>query len=660
MESPTVTPAKRKNTASDRACDQCKLRKIKCDMTKPCTVCEERGFNCTYEKANKKRGPSGKRIKEIMEQQGGQRAVVSGESVSRDVMGGAGYETHGGANGDVLLEHLERTNSTSSLPEPEPTQYSPQMPYWPSNSMQSQHTNGNSTSHGAALPPLQQVPTSATTFSATSQPFFSETADSPNASEFIFPSLPVESPSSSWDPFSAILDQDLPPLTARLDIWPSHINEETLLPWIDVYFKRLHPTIPILSRTTLYQEMLLRKQHTDQQFGAMLLSLCAFAMTQPVQIHERASAPSRTAQARMLMEECVKMRVAADFGENPCIEMVLTSFFLFGCLFGSSQHKAARLRLSEAVDLGHSLGVHLPQSYKNIDAEVREQWLRTYLVLSVTERAYALQQRHSIDFRGRPGITARFMQAFDPTDATAFISSLIYQDQADSVGMTGLLYLMDAFDSFDGSVIECWIGYCNYSDGVCDSFDRRRAMQMFKALYRAREASMDGNLSLAPSASPLPLTQLLETQQADISITQLWLLNRLWNLSLSHGLVRETSDYPELEFVFACRIARAMVDTCRTLSLASMEVHGVGFVEKIYNAAADVLEALKASSRITLDMRVPLLDEYSFQMPKRRNDGDPTLKMLLQSLQGLLQDFRGGDHPYRAPFNVALSEIVTD
>lgn len=277
-----------------------------------------------------------------------------------------------------LDPQLGTPTSSTSATESE-VRFPSQTPYWPAPRPVLRSPTQSD------MPPLQQIPTSATTFSAHSQPY-PDSTHSPNGSEFIFPSLPIESPASSWDPFGAILQQDLPPLPARLDIWPQHINEETLLPWIDVYFKRLHPTIPILNRTTLYREMLLRKQHTDYQFGAMLLSLCAFAMTQPVQIHERASTPSRTAQARMLMEECVKMRVAADFGENPSIEMVLASFFLFACLFGNNQHKAARLRLREAVDLAYSLGVHLPQSYHGLDAETREQWLRTYLVLSVTER----------------------------------------------------------------------------------------------------------------------------------------------------------------------------------------------------------------------------------------------------------------------------------
>jgi hypothetical protein len=355
-------------------------------------VCSSKGFNCTYERARKKRGPVGKRIKEIIEQQNKvvaapganserQQLDVASEDVDQMEQGALDLgQQDFSANYDTPLGlQLNTPTSSNTTTEPESARFPSQMQYWPA-----QRQDLTAPIQDGVIPPLQPVPTSATTFSETSQPLMD--VSSPHMSEFVFPSLPIESPSSSWDPFGAILQQDLPPLTARLDIWPSHINEETLLPWIDVYFKRLHPTIPILNRTTLYQEMLLRKQHVDQQFGAMLLALCAFAMTQPVQIHERASAPSRSAQARMLMEECVKMRVAADFGESPCIEMVLASFFLFACLFGNSQHNAARLRLREAVDLAHSLGVHLPQSYDGLDAETREQWLRTYLVLSVTER----------------------------------------------------------------------------------------------------------------------------------------------------------------------------------------------------------------------------------------------------------------------------------
>lgn len=467
---------------------------------------------------------------------------------------------------------------------------------------------------------------------------------------FIFPSLPAESPSGSTDQFSSILEQDLPLLTAAVDVWPTRVNEMTLLPWIDVYFKRLHPTIPILNRSKIYEEMLLRKHRTDPHYGAMLLGLCAFAMTQPVQIHERSSMPSRAVQARMLMEECVRMRVSADFGENSTIEMILTSFFLFACLFGASQHNAARHRLREAVDLAYSLGLHLPASFIGLDTEVKGQMLRTYLVLSVTERAYALQQNHAISFRGQPGITARFMHAFDPTATGEYISSLIYEERSDSVAMTGLLYLMDTFDAIDESVMDCWNGYCRLSDGICESFDRRRALQMFRAQRRIREACIAGAISYAPSVTPLPLSQLLETQQADIVVTQFWLLNRLWNLCLSHQLLLEDSEHCELRFDFACRVASAVLGHCNRLALASMEVHGVGFVEKLYDVAMGVI-AVMNSARVHFDTRIPQLDF------EQHEQSQPTARELLEGLSNLIQHFRGGEHPYQARFAAALGTL---
>ena len=205
--------------------------------------------------------------------------------------------------------------------------------------------------------------------------------------DFLLPSLPIDSPpDDSFNLFATIPEQDLPPIVESVEFWPASISQEALLPWIDVYFKRLHPTVPVLNKTMVYQGMLLRKHHYDPQFGAMLLALCAFAMTQPVQIHEVASTPSRSVQARMLLEESIKMRMTVDFGENPSVHMILTSFFIFACLFGYGLHKAAHHRLREAVDLANSLNMHLPQAYDSLDPDTREQWLRTYLVLSVTER----------------------------------------------------------------------------------------------------------------------------------------------------------------------------------------------------------------------------------------------------------------------------------
>lgn len=169
------------------------------------------------------------------------------------------------------------------------------------------------------------------------------------------------------------------------DFWPASINEANMIPWIDVYFDRLHPTVPVLSRASLFTRMMSQEHRKNPQFGAMTLSLCAFSLTQPIEINERPTA-SRATQARLMMHEATKMRSCSDFGENPTIEAVLTSFFLFGCLFGSNQHNAAWLRMREALDLASTLGLNDPNSYRDLPGEEKGQHLRTYLVLSITER----------------------------------------------------------------------------------------------------------------------------------------------------------------------------------------------------------------------------------------------------------------------------------
>ena len=129
------------------------------------------------------------------------------------------------------------------------------------------------------------------------------------------------------------------------DIWPAYLQESSLLPWIDVYFSRLHPTVPVLHRSSVYKNILTQEHRRNPNFGALLLALCAFAMTQPVQKDERSSYSTRALQAKSYLNEAVKMRSCSDFGENPTLDAILTSFFLFACLFGSNQHNAAWHRL---------------------------------------------------------------------------------------------------------------------------------------------------------------------------------------------------------------------------------------------------------------------------------------------------------------------------
>ena len=230
------------------------------------------------------------------------------------------------------------------------------------------------------------------------------------------------------------------------------------------------------------------------------------------------------------------------------------------------------------------------------------------------------------------------------------------QDQSDAIGMTGLLYLMDIFDAIDESVVECWNGFCRFSDGCCEYFDRRKAVQMFRAQHRVREASLGGSILFAPTASPTPLEQLLESQQADISVTQFWVLNRLYNLCSLHGLLRVESDRAELRYDFAIIIARSLLVSCDKLSISAMEVHGVGLIEKVYDVAIGILTAMNACAHISLESMIAYEDDHQLQT-NGSLAGHPSVRELLQSLEALTRSFRGGDHEYTAPLVAALSAV---
>lgn len=168
--------------------------------------------------------------------------------------------------------------------------------------------------------------------------------------------------------------------------WPGYISEASLIPWMDVYFDRLHPTMPVFNRSTLFTKVYLQEHRQSPLFGSMILALCAFAITQPIFISERPTSSSRERQAKLLMNEAIKMRSSFDFGERPTLEAVMTSFFLFGSLFGTNQHNAAWLRLREAVDLAQTMRLNDSDAYQGALSEEKGQNLRAYMVLFITER----------------------------------------------------------------------------------------------------------------------------------------------------------------------------------------------------------------------------------------------------------------------------------
>lgn len=220
------------------------------------------------------------------------------------------------------------------------------------------------------------------------------------------------------------------------------------------------------------------------------------------------------------------------------------------------------------------------------------------------------------------------------------------------------MFLAETFSVFDEGFIECWNDHCKKSDGLCEAFDRRRALQVFNAQRKVREDCMSGSIINMQSSQHLTLSELAASQQADISITHFWLLNRAWSLCFSHGLLHTISSHAELRYSYACQIAIALWAICKILPFEAMEVHGVGLAEKIYDVTVGVLTALRFNESLTLqtDLAV-LLTDPALGDVSMIDEMVPDIRSLLQSFSALLNAFRGGDHNYGTLLQNTLSTM---
>ncbi|THY60440.1 hypothetical protein D6C98_02368 [Aureobasidium pullulans] len=263
-------------------------------------------------------------------------------------------------------------------------------------------------------------------------------------------------------------------------------------------------------------------------------------------------------------------------------------------------------------------------------------------------RTFALQERYTIKSRGSHTANACFIRAFG-----SFTSYSAHRDKTDSMGMISLLYLMEAYNAIDESVVGCWAGYCKYSSGHCEDFDRRLALRMFRAQERAREDWLAGSISSEPS-TPLPsVHQLLESQQVDIVVTHFWLLNKIWELCMSHGLLRDDSEHRELRLDFAYHVAYKFGTSCHAMNLHALEFHGVGIVEKIVDITMGLIKAVNSSTQLSLESS---LTDYDPLTDKTTVSG-PSVRLVLGNRYQIVQNLRGGSHDYVSRLTMALEAV---
>ncbi|KAM0473917.1 hypothetical protein ACHAPX_007965 [Trichoderma viride] len=648
---------------------------MQCDFLQPCKVCLARGFECTYLKPQKKRGPAGKRLAQIHQDQGRLQQKEDLEQHS-EMAAAQTSESAGAASSDTtptpslsiprsgwLGEFDGSLAATNHEPQPVPDIASPSFAnnlpisnagdvgifshsqdraYWPPDRATSQIPPsgfpwGGSFIDFAALPPVIDIN-------------FQENNTDP----------------TSTRPYDLAAPQDQFRDTPH---WPGYISEASLIPWMDVYFDRLHPTMPVFNRSTLFTKVYLQEHRHNPLFGSMILALCAFAITQPIFISERPTSSSRERQAKLLMNEAMKMRSSFDFGERPTLEAVMTSFFLFGSLFGTNQHNAAWLRLREAIDLAQTMGLDDSNAYQGALGEETGQNLRAYMVLFITERAYSIQRRHPITLKQMRDSVPCNSDDLLSSSSHGLLSGMIVFNEKDAAALMGLSALMQLFNAIQDEFIDCWNATCAATRGGCSKSNEETVLLVFEKLERAQGRHLYSHYDrlvlddqpLDDMAGDVLNGQTIVTQHADILVTQKWLQNRLWYLCLAHNLLKLQSPHPELQFDYAIHLAESTLALCQKLPLSFMEAHGVGLIEKLYDISATAITVLgnPAFPMERLSPNATLL-QPSISLHHGKQGVETAHNKLIHQYFKVFSILRGGNHPYLAKYVAHLHSLGFD
>ncbi|KAL8723921.1 MAG: hypothetical protein Q9181_007082 [Wetmoreana brouardii] len=323
---------------------------------------------------------------------------------------------------------------------------------------------------------------------------------------------------------------------------------------MDFYFTHMYPTMPIMHNEQLWR--LVAEMDTSVEAYCLVASFCAFVLIQPgiefkapQAIKTLAASSSNASLGKTLLDEALRRRKGYDFIEKPSINAVITSFFLFGCCFGLDKHNTAWFHLREATTLAQILGMQDEKAYAEGSYVETACMRRLFWLLFVTERAYALQKHRPLTLHATINLPC---VAEDPSKPIA-----------------GFLHLVNLFRPFDDTFIGLW----NKSRTDCSTL---WLAHLQKQLRQALPAVLDST----------------ETQAADLRTTQHWLRTMVWQLSITNGYLTSTSPDSSMTFGYPIEIAKDLVAVTSQLSWQSMEVHGVGLIEKLFDVACTLIDVI--------------------------------------------------------------------
>ena len=352
-----------------------------------------------------------------------------------------------------------------------------------------------------------------------------------------------------------------PSITADLGHGEQPFQPSPLIPidiiksCVSAFFALKYPIMPILDRNETYA-MLSHLHDSPENYG-LITALCAVVILQPEALEppvdgfplDLANAPS----SQMLIQETLRARQYSNYIEEPTLVSIHTSFFLFAALFCVNKDQSAWFYLREAATLLQVQHLHEEATYaKMLDDIYATRCRRTFWLLFITERAYALQRNR-------------------PLTLKCTINLPTVDPGPEAIILHGFLDLVSLFQYFDDTFISLW----NHSS-------------THSAIPPHRFIHLQDVLSFA-----LPdISQRTEIQQADLLVTRQWLKTMVWQLCVARSFLSSATTHECMSFDYPIAISRDIAAISHLLPAKAFEAHGVGILEKVFDVGCSLADVL--------------------------------------------------------------------
>lgn len=383
--------------------------------------------------------------------------------------------------------------------------------------------------------------------------------------------------------FSDVPDNQPPSLDAPQDpSWPFRINPVLLETYLDIYHYKLFSVWPIVNKDLLVA----RLQAAEHDVCAYMLasSVCAATM---VQLQLSVFGPCENVlEPIAMLTEIEDLRRQHDHRESPSMDFLATSFFMHVAYTNLGRLTTSTLLLREAVTLAYILNLHRPSHYDEVTSIERQDHLRMFWILFITERAHATQHDIPCVMTVDPD-----MPELDVDNQPSLLSPLIM--------------LCRMFRSF-----------CEGSSG---SLTAESLTSFNNELMRIPISTQDHH----------------DLQKADLSVTQQWLRLMFWKLAINKVVMTANSTDDIRSVFFPISLAKDLLSNISTMSIDTLEAHGPGMEIKLFevtNSVADIITlAPHQSETSTLQLGPQDLLVHLTNIIGRFRGGNKTLLPLLQS-----------------------------